>query len=162
MKQKIRLQALARLMTCVMLAIALPSFAEDSPSDNTAQQSGQIETVNVVLKEWRINMDKQEVRAGPVTFQVNNRGDEKHELVIVKTKLHHKALPVNHGKVTEAAAGELIGEIEEFPSSEARQATFTLTSGSYVLLCNMVEKEKDGVLESHYQEGMHVPFTVLR
>jgi hypothetical protein len=37
--------------------------------------------------------------------------------------------------------------------------TFDLAPGNYVFICNLVEEE-DGVLESHYQLGMSVAFTV--
>jgi hypothetical protein len=35
-----------------------------------------------------------------------------------------------------------------------------LESGSYVLICNIVEKEEGGEVESHYQNGMRTEFTV--
>ncbi len=165
-QQTMKLQSQLRTLvgfTTIVLAVAIPpSVAEDSLSRVTAPRSSQVEAVGVVLKEWRIDLDKQAVKTCPVTFRVNNFGDEDHELVIVKTDRHHKALPVSHGKVIETEAGELIGEIEEFPMGEAREATFMLSPGNYALFCNLVEQEEDGGLESHYQEGMHVPFTVLR
>lgn len=162
MKLQCQRQTLLWFTTIVTAVATPPSVAEDSLSRLAALQPSQGEAVKVVLKEWRIDLGKQGAKAGPVTFRVNNLGDEDHELVIIKTDLHHKALPVSHGKVIETEAGELIGEIEEFPSSEVREATFMLSPGNYALFCNMVEKEEDGRLESHYQEGMRVPFTVLR
>lgn len=162
MKLQFQLQTLVGFTTIVMAVAIPPSVAKDSLSRVTELRSSQVEVVGVVLKEWRIDLEKQEVKTGPVTFRVNNLGGEDHELVVIKTDRHHKALPVSHGKVVETEAGELIGEIDEFPWGEAREATFMLSPGNYALICNMVEQEEDGGLESHYREGMHVPFTVLR
>lgn len=127
-----------------------------------AAQSAQGEMVNVVLKEWQVRADKTTVRAGTVTFRVENRGEEVHELVILKTGLSRAALPLTqvNRKVNEGAAGEVIGEIEEFPVGEKREASFTLAPGRYVLFCNIAEKEESGEIESHYVEGMHAAFTV--
>lgn len=36
--------------------------------------------------------------------------------------------------------------------------TIDLAAGRYVLICNIVEKDDE--IESHYQEGMRVSFTV--
>ena len=38
--------------------------------------------------------------------------------------------------------------------------TLDLEAGDYVLLCNIVEEEEDGEVESHFAEGMHTTFTV--
>lgn len=115
--------------------------------------------MNIVLKEWRISADRKLVKAGPVTFRVNNRGKEHHELVIVKTGLAMDKLPMREGKVDEDAVGELIGEIEELSPSTAEEATFKLETGRYILFCNIVEKEH-GKIESHFSKGMRITFTV--
>lgn len=118
------------------------------------------ETVHVSLDEWGITVDRDAVDAGKVTFHATNAGDETHELVLIRTRHTHDKLPIEQGKVSEEAAGELIGEIEEFAPGETHEATFTLEPGEYVLICNIVEEEADGSLESHYHEGMHIPFKV--
>jgi hypothetical protein len=38
--------------------------------------------------------------------------------------------------------------------------TLDLEAGTYVLLCNLVEEEDTGEVESHFAEGMHAMFTV--
>lgn len=50
-------------------------------------------------------------------------------------------------------------EVEEIPSGESRELAVDLATGSYVLICNIVEEE-DGETESHYQEGIGAEFTV--
>lgn len=125
-----------------------------------AGQAG-AETVRVLLDEWHVQPEKTVVKAGPVEFRAANRGKEDHELVIVKTNLAEGDLPTDDGKVREDDAGELIGEIEEFPPGETRRATFRLAPGDYVLFCNIVEQEEDGETESHYREGMRTTIRVV-
>jgi len=119
-------------------------------------------TVEVTLQEWAVTPGTSSVAAGEVTFEATNEGpNDPHELVVFATDLAPDALPTNEdGSVNEEGEGvTLIGEIEEFPVDESESATFTLEAGSYVLICNLVEEE-EGELESHYQEGMRVAFTV--
>lgn len=131
------------------------AFADDQTKMHTGKKS----ELNIVLKEWRISSDKLVVKAGPVKFRVNNSGKEKHELVIVKTDLDIDKLPMREGKVDEDAAGELIGEIEEFSPDTVQEATFNLATGRYVLFCNIAEEEH-GKIESHFSEGMRIALTV--
>lgn len=128
------------------------------PGATVAGATGEA-TLRVVLDEWGITLDRAEVAPGPVRLLVSNRGRERHELVILKTDLPAAALPVAAGRVVEEAAGELIGEIEEFPPGGERQGRFVLDPGRYVLFCNVVEREDEGI-ESHYGEGMRVSLQV--
>jgi hypothetical protein len=99
--------------------------------------------------------------AGTVTFRADNAGKENHELVVVKGD-NPDGLPVKDGQVDEDSLpqGSFVGEIEPFPAGDRCPGTFQLSAGSYVLFCNVAEKEPDGSLESHYQEGMRSAFTV--
>ncbi len=118
--------------------------------------------VAVTLQEWSVLPAQASAPAGQVTFQAKNTGPkDPHELVVIKSDLEPGALPTTpEGKVDEEGAGiEVIGEIEEFKVGETRSSTFDLKAGSYVLLCNIVEKE-EGKTEAHYQLGMRTAFTV--
>lgn len=159
------------MATALMFALSSIAGADESSS---LSSTGKPQIVDITLKEWKIRMNKRTVvRAGAVTFRVKNTGGEDHELVIVKTELGYKDFPTTEGKVDEDAVGQLIGEIEEFPPSETREKTFILQPGNYALFCNMVEKESEeeqleedhghagkGDIESHYEPGMRIPFTV--
>jgi hypothetical protein len=117
--------------------------------------------VVVTLNEWTITPSIQP-KAGVVTFVADNSGKESHELVIVKGD-NAEGLPkdadggMDEDKLPE---GGLIGEIEPFPGGQLCKGAFTLAAGKYVLLCNIVETEPNGEKESHFKEGMHVPFVV--
>lgn len=117
--------------------------------------------VAVTLAEWSVAPSPASVPAGTVTFRARNEGKEDHELVVVKGD-RPDGLPVKDGTVDEDGLppGAFVGEVEPFPSGETCPGTFPLAAGSYVLFCNIVEKEPDGTLESHYQQGMRSAFTV--
>lgn len=119
----------------------------------------------LTLNEFKIEVPPSEepVPAGIVTFIAENTGEEPHELVIVKGD-DPEALPKNEetGEMDEAGLeeGALIGEIEPFASGETCEGNFELPAGKYVLLCNIVESEEDGTIESHYKEGMFTTYEV--
>ncbi len=120
-------------------------------------------TVKVALQEWAVTPDPTSVSAGKVTFEASNNGPEdKHELVVFKTDLAPRDLPTKEdGSVDEEGAGlELIGEIEEFDTGSTESASFDLEAGSYVLICNIVQTEADGTVESHYKLGMSTALEV--
>ncbi|MGH9037959.1 MAG: hypothetical protein ACRD0O_19550 [Acidimicrobiia bacterium] len=118
--------------------------------------------VIVSLSEWKITPNVTQVKAGIVSLLAENTGQEDHELVVVKGD-SADALPKDAtGAMDEAKLpeGALIGEIEPFAAGQLCRGNFALPAGSYVLLCNIAEKEADGTTESHFAEGMHTTFTV--
>ena len=77
---------------------------------------------------------------------------------MIRTDLEPVALPVEEGHVPEEDV-ELVDEIEPFAPGTSASITLDLKAGSYVFICNIAEME-NGELESHYEEGMRVAFTV--
>jgi len=116
--------------------------------------------VNVMLQEWRIVADSKTVSPGDVTITVQNRGKEKHEMVLLKTDVPFDQLPLSpEGGIDEKGAGTVVDEMEDIDPKMIKSMTVKLEPGHYVLLCNMVELE-EGKLEEHYKMGMRVPLTV--
>jgi len=117
--------------------------------------------VNVTLSEWIVQPDKGSVKGGEIEFVADNKGAETHELVVVRAA-SAEALPTDaDGAVDEAQLqeGALIGEVEDVASQTSKSVTLDLSSGSYVLFCNIVETT-DGETESHFAKGMHAVLQV--
>jgi hypothetical protein len=119
-------------------------------------------TVGVELGEWVIDLSTQEVAAGAVLLEADNVGAEPHELVVIRG-VAPGDLPLDeHGALDESGLpdGALIGEIEPFPAGEDCTGVFDLEPGDYTLVCNIVETEEGGEVESHLEEGMVTTLTV--
>lgn len=148
------------LSSAVIAAIVLVGCSNAANSGSSAPSSGGA-AVNVTLTEWAVVLDKSSVPAGNVSFHVTNAGTQfKHEFVVIKTDLAPDALPADStGKVDEESSDlDFIGEVEELEIGASEDASFDLTAGKYVLICNIVEAA--GGHESHYNQGMRVAFTV--
>jgi hypothetical protein len=153
------------LLMVLVAGLALVACGDEEPTSAPATQAPTTTArtaVGVTLQEWTVLPAPASAPAGQVTFEAKNTGPkDPHELVVIKTDLEPGALPTTpEGKVDEEGQGiEVIGEIEEFKVGETRSKDFDLTAGSYVLICNVVEKE-EGKTEAHYQQGMRTAFTV--
>jgi hypothetical protein len=79
----------------------------------------------------------------------------------VKADLSIAELPTNpDGSDEEGDGVEVVDEIEAIEPGDQARLSVDLEAGHYVILCNMVEVEEDGEVESHFAEGMHTDFTV--
>jgi uncharacterized cupredoxin-like copper-binding protein len=117
--------------------------------------------VDVVLSEFVVEPDRDSVDAGEITFAVDNQGSETHEFLVVRADSADD-LPVDQdGAFDEGSFDEdsLIGEAEDIEAGSDTELKLDLDSGTYVLLCNVVE-EDEGEMESHFAEGMHAVLTV--
>jgi hypothetical protein len=118
--------------------------------------------ISVLLDEWVIDAGMPSAPAGRIGFVNENVGEEPHELVVVRG-MSPTDLPLDSdGALDETALpdGALIGEVEAFPSGETCDGVFELAADDYTLLCNIVETEENGKVESHLAEGMVTTFTV--
>lgn len=132
----------------VLAALLISACSDEGGSDST---------VKVTLSEFEVVADPDAVPEGNVTFEVDNEGDETHELVVVKTDFEGGDLPAeNDGSVDEGADGiDVIGETDEIDSGDSDSRVFDLDPGKYVLLCNLVEED-----HAHFQQGMWTAFEV--
>ncbi len=116
-------------------------------------------TVEVALTEFDVRPNPASADAGEITFDVNNAGEETHEIVIVSTDLTSGDLPTADDGSFDEERVEVVDEIEDMEAGSSEELTVDLEPGSYVLACNVVEEE-DGETEAHYAEGMHTAFEV--
>lgn len=110
--------------------------------------------IRVGLRNWAVAPAVASVAAGSVTFWAvhemehahgANEGGNVHDLQVLK----------------KASDGtwDLVGEVRNLGMGEAALLTLELTPGEYELACTVVE-EVGGTVVSHYEKGMHAPFTV--
>ena len=125
------------------------SDADGASSAGTTPKAAGPKVV-ATLKEFTIELDKSSAAAGAVNFEAQNKGTTPHELKVVKTDLAPDKLPVKEGKVDESGL-QILAKTSEFAAGKSETASATLTSGRYVLICNVV---------AHYPAGMHIAFTV--
>ncbi|MEX2032143.1 MAG: sulfocyanin-like copper-binding protein, partial [Dehalococcoidia bacterium] len=88
--------------------------------------------------------------AGAVAFEVTNRGQLLHEMLIIRTDLAEDALPIDGVTVDESQLDVVAGTIE-LPPDQSQLLLTDLQAGAYVLVCN---------IPGHYNAGMHRAFTV--
>jgi uncharacterized cupredoxin-like copper-binding protein len=150
-----RISSLAGVAMAVLLLSAAGCGDDDDDGDEGAG-------VDVVLSEFIVDPAQDTAAAGEVTFALDNQGGETHEFVVVEAASADD-LPVDDDSAfDEEAFGEdnVLGEVEEIEAGDTAELTLDLEAGDYVLLCNIVEEEEDGEVESHFAEGMHTTFTV--
>jgi uncharacterized cupredoxin-like copper-binding protein len=121
-----------------------------------------VSPVLVRLDEFKVTPARVSVRAGSVRFMILNQGTEMHEFVVVKTDLSADQLPTNEdGSFDEEGEGvEVIDEIEEIDPGDMATLNVSLEAGHYIIMCNRVEIEEDGEVESHFAMGMHADLEV--
>jgi len=155
-----RLRSIVLLFAVGTLVFTACSKDKTPSGGGTNSPSGT--TVAVIVQEYVVLPNPASAAAGSVTFNAQNKGPEHtHEFVVVKTALTPDKLPVKaDGSVNEDGAGiEAVGELEDIAANTSKTVTFTMTAGSYVLFCNVVETVGGQTLV-HYNLGMRTAFTV--
>jgi hypothetical protein len=118
--------------------------------------------VHAELDEWRVSPDVDSVEAGTILFELTNVGEDEHEFAVTRGE-SIEDLPLAEDDTVDIPLleeqGEFVGEVEAFPAGTECSGAFDLDPGSYVLFCNLVHEEEEGV-ENHFQEGMATTFSV--
>ena len=107
--------------------------------------------VSVTLNEMSVVLSTNSVPAGPVIFDITNKGGAEHEFVVLKTAIAEDALAASADEPGKAAEIGHVDEVDPVLPGATATLAVTLTPGRYVLLCN-----KPG----HYSAGMHASLTV--
>ncbi len=105
--------------------------------------------VNGVAGPMTYDASTDTVKAGEVTFTLDNVGTIEHELVVLKTDTPYDQLVI--GSDDRVDESDSVGEVSETPAGETASVTLNLAPGKYVLVCNIA---------GHYRRGMRVPLTV--
>ncbi|HEX4936575.1 MAG TPA: hypothetical protein VFV33_25515 [Gemmatimonadaceae bacterium] len=132
-------RALAAAAVVAGLAAVAAPPADPSPAGSA---------VAVALDEWKLVPAQLSVRPGRIALIVRNDGEMDHELVVLRSDLHHHRLAVNGGRAVEKGR---VAELPLIPSGATRRLTLTVRPGKYVLLCNLL---------GHYQAGQYAALRV--
>jgi uncharacterized cupredoxin-like copper-binding protein len=145
----------------LVLALGLAACGGGDQQDDVSQAAPRGK-VGVTVQEWAVIPSTLTADAGKVTFNITNKGKETHEFVVLRTKLGALDLPVEgkEGGVKEGGPLKVMDEVEDMAAGSSHTLAVDLSPGHYVLICNIVEKEDNGDLESHYRQGMRTDFTV--
>jgi len=104
--------------------------------------------VHVKLTEFKIEMDKTSIPAGPVKFIIDNAGKEKHEVVLEPAGTNDQPLE----------AGGKAAEAEDIEAGASATLEWTIDQpGDYQLGCHINENNED-----HFALGMVTAFTVTK
>jgi len=160
MKRIIIMLGLAAVIGAVALACG-GDDSKDTSGGGSASSDKTATEVAVTEKEWSLTAATGSVPAGEIHFTVKNTGAATHEFVVVKstddpakltTYQASDKVPEGHavGDVNEDRVSS-VGELEDVAAGSSKDATFKLTAGKYVLICN---------LPAHYGQGMRTALTV--
>ena len=97
--------------------------------------------VHVTLSEFKVEVDKASVPAGPITFEINNAGAIEHEFVVEPAGAHDEPFEANGVE----------SEVEDIEAGATASLEWTLEPGEYQLAC---------YVGGHFEAGMFTPFTV--
>lgn len=101
--------------------------------------------------------------AGDILVTATNRGDEVHELVMVRGTGPETLATTATGTVDESRLDrdEVVGRVSALPAGQSGAAELDLTPGTYTAFCNVVVERSDGTQESHFANGMVTTFVVV-
>jgi uncharacterized cupredoxin-like copper-binding protein len=122
----------------------------------------------VTLQEYTMTPHAAVLKAGDVRLSVNNVGSVTHELVLVKEP-SISALPIVQTATPDRAVGDVneeaipesakMGETGDVKPGKTVVKTFHLTPGTYVMFCNIDDKNPDGTVLNHFHQGMAATIT---
>ena len=167
--------AFAFLAMVLAFSALVISVQSESRSDTANARIAKLASTGVIgsaakvtLQEFSIAVHPGLVQSGKVTLQVDNVGSITHELVIVRAA-SASALPrvkkagersvgaVNEEAIPESAK---MGETGDVTAGATVTKTFDLPPGTYVVFCNIDNKNGPTVL-NHFTHGMVATLVVV-
>ena len=106
-------------------ALPVPPTPQAPPAEEPQTQANRL---GVKAVEYSYTLSRPEVSAGEVTVELNNQGEDPHNLV-----LEHEG------------SADLTQEIPATPSVSQESANFTLSPGTYRLYCSLYKHEAKGM-----------------
>jgi len=118
--------------------------------------------VSLSLTEYSIAVTAPSVKAGKVTIGAHNIGGGKHEVVVLAAPDLKAFATRDDGSLDEdkIAEAQKMGEVGEIEIGKSASKSFDLKPGTYTVMCNLVDKNADGTVTSHFAKGMTATFVV--
>jgi uncharacterized cupredoxin-like copper-binding protein len=135
----VRRLSLALLVGLALTVAACSSAPEPIPADVD---------IAVHMKEYKVELSVDTVKAGPVKLGVRNEGTLEHAFELIKTDLPFDKLPTADSKAKEDG---LVKQVKSLGVGKVAVVSATLAAGKYVIICNVA---------GHYQLGMKAAVTV--
>lgn len=144
--------ALAALLTVLLTACGTGAGDGGGGAGIPSGLGGGMTSIGASLQDFSITLDKDQVPAGEVTFNVENNGPSIHEFVVVEADGRAPdALPLDdQGEVAEDDL-TVVDELEDIAVGSTEELTVDLQPGDYIVFCN---------IDEHYSSGMNAGFTV--
>ena len=136
---------MTRLPLALLLGIAL----------TIAACAGAAETIPpdvdlaVTMKDYRVELSVDTVKAGTVKIGVRNAGGMEHSFELIKTDLPFDKLPTTGD--AKAREDGLVKQVKSIGVGKVSVVTADLAAGNYVVICNVA---------GHYQLGMRAALAV--
>jgi uncharacterized cupredoxin-like copper-binding protein len=104
----------------------------------------------VTMKDYRVELSVDTLKAGTVKIGVKNSGGMEHSFELIKSDLPFDKLPIDSG-AAKAKEDGLIKQVKSIGVGKVATLTADLAAGNYVVICNVA---------GHYQLGMRVALAV--
>lgn len=139
-------RSMARRSHAVLILLVLGAVL--GPTRAAAETSPR--SVTVKLIDYQVSPAATSVAPGRVTFVVHNADNVPHNLVVLRTGIAPRSLPVTgtHGRAREIGRR---GATAWLRNEQTVRLTLALRPGRYLLICNV---------PGHYQRGMVAAFRV--
>jgi uncharacterized cupredoxin-like copper-binding protein len=104
----------------------------------------------VTMKDYKVELNVDNVKAGTVKIGVKNAGGMEHSFELIKSDLPFDKLPLDTG-AAKAKEDGLIKQVKSIGVGKVATLTADLAAGNYVVICNVA---------GHYQLGMRIALKV--
>jgi uncharacterized cupredoxin-like copper-binding protein len=104
----------------------------------------------VTMKDYKVELNVDNVKAGTVKIGVKNAGGMEHSFELIKSDLPFDKLPLDTG-AAKAKEDGLVKQVKSIGVGKVATLTAELAAGNYVVICNVA---------GHYQLGMRIALKV--
>ncbi len=140
-------------LSCIVGVLSLFTARPIADASIRSQLPSTNQRVSMSVNEWKV-IGPKFLSAGNVTISVRNKGLVEHELVLLRTDLKPSTIRIDKktDRFNEAAPEfNSAGEIEAVKAGKTKTASFNLTPGHYIFVCNLM---------GHFRHGMYREITV--